>query len=95
VLSTLGLRFRARVARVLAKAKSVLLPAAPLRGHEVGLLQHGEVLRDRLARHVQPFAKLGKRLSAPFVQAIDERSPAWIRGALNTLSLSFMRTCRP
>src|ERR1700726_16498 len=49
-----------------------LFSALPFPGHEIGLLENRQMLRDRLAGHVQPLAQLAKRLAIPAVQPIEQ-----------------------
>jgi hypothetical protein len=55
-----------------------LLPAAADGGHEVGVLQDGQVLADRLAGHVQPGAQLTQALPVAAVQAVELPSPTGV-----------------
>src|SRR6516162_1221700 len=52
--------------------------ALPLPGHEVSLLENGQMLRDRLAGHVESLAQLAKRLTIPAVQPIQQPPTARI-----------------
>jgi len=49
-----------------------LFTAVPPPGHEIGLLKNRQVLRDRLAGHVQSLAQLAQRLTVPAVQPIQQ-----------------------
>ena len=49
-----------------------LLPTAAGDGHEVGRLEQVEVLRDRLARHVDAGTELGEGLAALRVQPVEQ-----------------------
>src|SRR6516165_5601642 len=48
----------------------------PPPGHEIGLLKNRQMLRDRLAGHVQSLAQLAKRLTISAVQPIQQL-PKW------------------
>ncbi|MDA0168199.1 hypothetical protein OJ998_03805 [Solirubrobacter taibaiensis] len=57
-----------------------LVSAVPARLDQAGLLEHVEVLRDRLARHAQPFrgepaAQLEERLTAAVAQLVEDGAP--------------------
>src|SRR5580704_154761 len=52
--------------------KVQLFSALPLPGHEIGLLEYRQMLRDRLAGHAQPLAQLAQRLAIPAVQPIQQ-----------------------
>jgi hypothetical protein len=55
-----------------------LLPAPADGGHEVGVLQDGQVLADRLAGHVQTGAQLTQTLPVTAVQGVEQPSPAGV-----------------
>ncbi len=55
------------------------LPALAFPRHEIGLLENGKMLRDRLACHAQPFAKLAERLSILQVKLVEELATAGVR----------------
>src|SRR5262249_47363070 len=56
-----------------------LLAALALRRHEIGLLQDGEMLRHRLACHVQTPTQLSERLPILRVQPVQQPPAAGIR----------------
>src|ERR1700730_4961292 len=49
-----------------------LFSPLPFPGHEIGLLENRQMLRDRLAGHAQPLAQLAQRLAIPAVQPIQQ-----------------------
>src|SRR5579883_408830 len=59
-----------------------LLAAAPSRSDQVRRLEHVEVLRDALARHIQMLAQLVKRAAVMRVQHIQQLAPARIGQSL-------------
>ena len=57
-----------------------LVPAVPARLDQAGLLEHVEVLRDRLAGHAQPVrgqpaAQLEERLTVAVGQLVEDGAP--------------------
>ena len=56
-----------------------LLPPRALPRHEVGLLQDRQMLRDRLARHVQALTELTQRLTVLGTQTVEQLPSARIR----------------
>jgi hypothetical protein len=48
-----------------------LFPAVPPPRDEIGLHENRQMLRDRLAGHIQPPAQLAKRPTIPAVQPIQ------------------------
>ena len=56
-----------------------LFSALPLPGHEIlSLLQYRQMLRNRLAGHVEPLAQLAKRLAIPAMQPVQQPPAARI-----------------
>src|SRR6516165_5043994 len=55
-----------------------LFPAVAFPGDEIGLLENRQMLRDRLAGHLQPFAQFAKRLAISAVQPIQQPPTASI-----------------
>src|ERR1700756_1419396 len=49
-----------------------LFTAVPLPGYEIGFLKNRQMLRDRLAGHVEPLAQLAERLAIPALQSIQQ-----------------------
>jgi hypothetical protein len=49
------------------------LPALPDDGHEVGGLEHGQVLGHRLAGHIQVHAELLQGLPVAFAQPVEHQ----------------------
>src|SRR5262245_7416137 len=56
-----------------------LLATLALRRQQVCFLENGEMLRHRLAAHVEPAAQLTQRLAVLPPQAVQEPPAAWIR----------------
>src|SRR5215469_7234238 len=55
------------------------LPSLASPRHEIGLLENGEMFRDRLAGHVQPLAELPESLSILLVKLVEELATAGVR----------------
>src|SRR3984893_10156472 len=55
-----------------------LFSPLPFPGHEIGLLENRQMLRDRLAGHAQPLAQLAQRLAIPAVQPLPQPPAARI-----------------
>ena len=62
-----------------------LLPPATHRRHEVGGLEHREVLRGALAGHREVTTQLAERQGVAFVQAVQEVPPGGIGERLEDL----------
>src|SRR5215471_10569748 len=60
----------------------VLLPSPPHDAHEIRLLQHAQMLRHRLPRHVHLLAQLAEREPAFGEQAVEQPAAAGIRECL-------------
>ena len=55
------------------------LPSLTFPRDEIGLLENGEMFRDRLAGHAQPLAKLSERLPILPVKLVKELATASVR----------------
>ena len=54
------------------------LPSAPHDGDEVGPLKDVEMLRRRLARHLEALTKLSQRLAVVLPQTIEQKPPGGV-----------------
>src|SRR4029077_20979340 len=62
-----------------------LLPAAPARDHEIGLLQQPEVLHDAEARHGQALLERTQRLPVLLEELVEQSSPGRVAERLEHL----------